>query len=96
VRIEICNGHAVERTTHELTDADAARITRQLAQLGIHVEPVVGLDHVLHLWAKRPCDTWQEVVALRAYHAHHDGRMAWHSAGPIIIDWDVAEAVAHG
>lgn len=78
---EIRDGRPVDRIAHEITDAEAHRVTVDLAAQGIRVEPVVDADHVLHLWAKELMSTAQEVCALQAYLQHHDGRAAWHGAG---------------
>jgi hypothetical protein len=77
---EIRDGHVVDRIAREITDAEAHRITIALAAQGIRVEPVVDAHHVLNLWAKTPCTTAQEVVALAAFKAVTDARLAWHGA----------------
>lgn len=71
---------AVDLTAHEITDREAARISRTLARDGIRIEPVSDPFGVLHLWALEPCTTVQEVCALRAFLELHDGRVAFHQA----------------
>ncbi len=78
--IAIVDGHVVERPARELSDRDAHMVTAALAAAGIRVEPVL-CDHVVHLWAKRPCSVEQEVRALAMFFAVTDCRLAWHGAG---------------
>lgn len=73
-------GRVVGIVVRELDDDQAHRITTALAAEGIRVEPVVDIDHVLHLWALGPVSTEQEVRALNAYAAETDCRLAWHGA----------------
>lgn len=82
-------GRIQEIVAHELTHREQHRITRTLAAQGIEVEPAIDVFHVLHLWAKTPLSTAEEVAALAAYAEVTDARMVWHPAR--------AEAVnAHG
>ena len=71
-------GRTIDVVTHELTDAEAARITATLAELGIAVAPVIDIYHVLHLWAQQPLSTRQEVTLLRAFWAETDARLVLH------------------
>jgi hypothetical protein len=82
VTLAILNGHVVERPVRELTDTDAHLVTATLAAQGIHIEPVVDVWHVVHLWATRPVTTEQEVRAIRAFRDVTDCRLAWHGAVP--------------
>lgn len=74
----IRDGHAVDIPARELTDADAHAVTVALAAEGIRVEPVVDPAHVVHLWAKTPVTTSQEVHVLAAFKAVTDCRLAFH------------------
>lgn len=78
--LTIVRGHVVERPARELTTADANHVTAALAEQGIHVEPVVDVFRVVHLWAEEPVSTEQEVRALYAFSAVTDCRLAWHGA----------------
>lgn len=78
--LAILNGHVVDRPVRELTDRDAHLVTATLAAQGIHVEPVVDVWHVVHLWAAAPVTTEQEVRALYAFHEVTDCRLAFHQA----------------
>lgn len=73
-------GRTQEIVARELTRRDQRRVTSALAKQGIQVEPAIDIFHVLHLWAKRPCTTAEEVAALAAYAEVTDARMAWHPA----------------
>lgn len=77
---EICNGHVVDRIAHELTDAELAAVTAELAGVGIRVEPVIDVFRTVHLWARQPTTTVQEVTALTAVKAVTDARVDWHGA----------------
>lgn len=79
--IAILGGHVIDQPVRELTDTDAHLVTATLAAAGIRVEPVL-CDQVVHLWAKRPTTTEQEVRALAAFREVTDCRLAWHGAGP--------------
>lgn len=76
----ISNGHAVDRIAHEITDAEAHRVTLALAAQGIRVRPATDVDRVLHLWALAPVSTKQEVKAIAAFRLVTDSRLAWHEA----------------
>lgn len=69
-----------EFVVHELTDREAARIARALAERGIRVEPVVDPFNVLNLWALAPLTVRQEITAIAAYAKVTDARIAWHEA----------------
>lgn len=69
-----------EIVAHELTHREAAAITQALARQGIRVEPAIDVFHVLHLWAKTTLTTRQVTVAIRAYSAKTDARIAYHAA----------------
>lgn len=68
-----------EIVAHELTDREASAITKGLAKQGIRVEPVIDPFHVLHLWAKTALTIHQATVAIRAFAAVTDARIAWHA-----------------
>lgn len=74
----IVNGRPVDRIAHEITDAEAHQVTTALAAQGIRVEPVIGVDHTLNLWAKTALTTAQEVTAIAAFKALTDARVDWH------------------
>lgn len=78
--LAILNGHVVETHVRELTDHDAHLVTATLAAQGIHVEPVVDVFHVVHLWAKSPTTTAQKVCAIAAFRDVTDCRLACHWA----------------
>lgn len=73
-------GRTQEIVARELTRRDQRRVTSALAKQGIQVEPAIDVFHVLHLWAKAPCTTAEEVAALAAYAEVTDARIAWHPA----------------
>ena len=77
----IVDGRAVDRIAHRITDVEAAAVTKVLAALGVPVEITEpdGLG-VVHLWAKKPCGTAGEVLALRGVTAVYDGPLAFHEA----------------
>lgn len=79
-------GRTQEIVQHELTRRQQHRITKQLARQGIQVEPAIDVFHVLHLWAKTPLSSAQEMTALRAFTAVTDARIAWHAAGAVSVD----------
>lgn len=79
-------GRTQEIVAHELTHREQHRITKQLAKQGIPIEPVIDVFHVLHLHAKTPLETRQEVQAVAAYRKVTDAR----------IDFHEYQAVAHG
>lgn len=73
-------GRPVDVVAHELTTSEAATITAALAEHGIRVEPVIDIYHVLHLWARQPVTTAEEVHLLRAFAARTDARLVFHPA----------------
>lgn len=73
-------GRTQDIVQHELTHREQHRITKALAAQGIQIEPAIDIFHVLHLWAKTPCTTAEEVTALAAYAEVTDARIAWHPA----------------
>lgn len=73
-------GRTQEIVARELTHREQHRITTTLAKQGIQIEPAIDIFHVLHLWAKAPCTTAEEVAALAAYAEVTDARIAWHPA----------------
>lgn len=73
-------GRTQEIVARELTHREQSRITRQLAGQGIQVEPAIDVFHVLHLWAKTPMGTRQEVRAICAFREATDARIAFHEA----------------
>lgn len=77
----IVDGRAVPRYAHHITDLEAHIVARVLATQGIHVEPTEpdGLG-VVHLWARGPVATRDEVTVLRAFAAISDGPFAFHEA----------------
>lgn len=79
-------GRTQEIVQHELTHREQHRITKDLRKQGIRVEPAIDAFHVLHLWAKAPCTTAEEVTVLAAYAACTDARMVWHPARAVSAD----------
>jgi hypothetical protein len=73
-------GHVTERVARELTPVKQILVTAMLAAHGIHVEAVIDVFNVLHVWALRPATTRQEVEALAAFRAVTDARLVWHPA----------------
>ncbi len=70
-----------ERPVRELTDAEQTAVAqRLLVAEGVHVQPVMDIYHVLHLWALTPCTTEQEVRVIAAFRTATDCRLAWHGA----------------
>lgn len=80
MKLEIRDGHVVERIAHQLTDVEAYALRGQLAAQGIRV--VLGQDvhRVLHIWALEPTTTRQEVRALAAFRERTDAPLAFHQA----------------
>lgn len=77
----IRDGHVVDHIGHQLTDTEAATITKVLAAEGIRVEPTEPDAHgVVHLWAKGEYGIEGEVRVLRAFTAVTDTPLAYHGA----------------
>lgn len=79
MKLEIRDGHVVERVTHELTDIEAYDVRKHLAADGIPVVLGKDVDQVLHIWALAPMPTRDEVRALAAFRAVTDARLAFHA-----------------
>jgi hypothetical protein len=73
-------GRTFEVVQHEMTPREQRRTLRALARQGIQVEPAIDAFHVLHLWAKAPLSTIEEVWAIAAFAAVTDARIAFHPA----------------
>jgi len=73
-------GRTQEIVAHELTHREQHHITKTLRKQGIRVEPAIDAFHVLHLWAREPMSTTQEVYAIAAFKAVTDARVDFHPA----------------
>lgn len=80
MKLEIRDGHVIERVTHHLTPTEAYAVRGQLATQGIRVLLGYDVHHVLHIYALDPTSTEQEVQALRAFTAVTDAPVHWHQA----------------
>ena len=75
------DGRPVDLIAHRITPAEAATVAKVLAAEGLRVEPTEpDAFGVVHLWAKQPCSTRQEVRIVRAFRAIDDGPLAFHQA----------------
>jgi hypothetical protein len=71
--------------TIDLTDAQATDIAaRLLGEHGIHVDPVVDVFHIVHLWPQGPLPTVAEARAVAAFRVRTTRPIEWHDARPPI------------